>query len=205
MANNYYLQRNVFDWLSPIFTQIGFDPNINVTWANENAVRPDLTHWIAMSFTNVLSTTPNETRIKTNAHDLDRVDEVVFKRSVVTLRINIYGDDSMVIGNYIQQYMQLNDNIENAGRLGIGYVATSPSQDLSELISGNFKSRTMFEITFNHTDRIGDSSVTEPEPLIPSLPTVAQIDTSVGTIGQVTIKGENQDGDEIINTTIVEP
>jgi len=135
----------------------------------------------------------------------DKLDEVVYKRSQVTLRINVYGEDSVTIANYIQQYMSIDSNVENAGRLGIGYVATSDTQDLSELISGKYKSRAVFDIVFNHTDRIGDSSVVEPQPLIPSLPSVTQIDTSIETIGEVTIIGEDQNQEEIINTTIVEP
>jgi len=205
MANNHYLQRNVFSWLEPIYTHLGFDPSSNVTWANENAVRPDMTHWIAMSLTNVNNVTNNEVRIKTNAVDADRVDEVIYKRSVVSLRINIFGEDAMVIANYIQQMISLDEHVESAGSLGIGYVSTSVTQDLSDIISGQFKTRAMFSILFNHTDRIGDSSVVEPVPLIPSLPSVTQLDTSVGTIGQVTIIGDDQDGKEIINKTIVEP
>lgn len=205
MANIHYLQRNVFEWLEPIVTLIGFDANTNITWAHENADRPDLTHWLVLNITKIKNSPNNEVRLKPNKDDLNKLDEVVYKRSQVTLRINIYGEDSVTIANYIQQYMSLDSNIENAGRLGIGYVATSDTQDLSELISGKYKSRALFEIVFNHTDRIGDSSVVEPQPLIPSLPSVTQIDTSIDTIGKVTIIGDDDKANEIINTTLIEP
>lgn len=206
MANLYQLQVNVFDWLAPMFIKVGLEPTENVTWENNNAVRPDLTHWVGLALIEVANTGRNEIKYQNNANDLTRVDEIVIKRSVVKLRINIYGCDCMTISNMVQQQIQMTDNIENMNGLGIGFIGISQTQDLSELQSGKFKERAMFDITFNHTDKMGDSNMVEPTPLIPCMPNVLPIDTSITTIGTVTVVGTDEETQEIIvNKTIIEP
>jgi len=69
MANIHYLQRNVFEWLEPIVTAVGFDADTNITWAHENAVRPELTHWLVLNITKVQNSPNNEVRLKPNKND----------------------------------------------------------------------------------------------------------------------------------------
>jgi len=87
MANIHYLQRNVFEWLDPIVTAVGFDADTNITWAHENAVRPELTHWLVLNITKVQNSPNNEVRLKKNALDINKLDE-----PVVTLPIAKWAD-----------------------------------------------------------------------------------------------------------------
>ena len=178
------LEEKLYDYLSPSLVLIGYaEDHIAFGYENGSMLTGDR---VVMSITGVGEDLPPETLYlydEVNNPDILVNEEVVY-RNTITLAVDMYGANVLGRAARLKSLLFSSDMVLLAQRLNLGFKSFAPTRNLTAVINNAYTPRATFELEIN---------TTEIEVI------------SVGTIGQVTVTGHDEEGNLIVDETIAEP
>jgi len=180
------LESDLYDYLSPALIKAGITAD-KIAYGYENGAKLNGNYAI-LSITDATEDVPVEVR---NTYDPDFVnnpgkfiEEHLLYRSVLTIDIDIRGDQNLSRAQTFKAMLASNQQIELAQKYNFGFVRVTQSISLPQILQQEYENRVVFSLFLNRLS-------------------VEKID--IPTIGQVTVIGTDAiTGLEIVNETITE-
>ena len=175
-------ENRVFQYLRPAFLAAGYlESDIVFGYQNGAQLTGD---YVVISLAQFNEDMNPEVRNK-YADNVDILqEEHVYYRHLVTCSIDLFGNQAMHRARMVKSLLFTTDQKELAQKNFLGFVRYTPTQRVPYVVNNAYDGRAVFDLQMYYT--------------------VVEIN-SVGTIGQVTVIGDLDDGAYTINETIQEP
>jgi len=178
------LQQRIYNYLEPTIIAAGMSAG-SIIFSYQDGTAP-VGNYIILDVQEGGDDMPPEvlnTYTETGNPEINNKEHIVY-RSKVTVGVDIRGDEVMSKARIIKAWLYSTDIVELARSNFLGFVRFSPTRLIPVTLEQATEQRAIFNIELNYT---------EVETIV------------VGTIGQVTVIGHDEEGNLIVDETISEP
>jgi len=176
------LEQKIYNYLSPALIAIGYSAD-QISFGYENGASL-LGDYVVLT----VESSDNDDPIERIEEYLDNpsvtTEEVMIYRGQVAVAVDLYGSNVLKNAQRLKARLFSSDQILLAQRENLGFVNFTQTRSLPRVMEQEYEHRAVFTLNLNYT---------ELEVI------------TVGTIGQVTVIGVDEDDEVIVDETISEP